>query len=164
LTKDKEGRLRQEASALRTILTAGIICGVLDALSAIAVSAYFGAAPLRVFQGIAVGLLGRTAALQGGASTALLGLFLHFIVATGASAVYYFASRSLPVMIDRALLCGVVFGVFVHLFMTFVVIPMSAIGRRPFVLPSFAAFLAVSMIVIGPSIALTVRHFSRARS
>jgi hypothetical protein len=138
---------------------AGLICGVLDGLSAILVSGYFGAGPLRVFQGIASGLLGRSA-FQGGAATALIGVVLHFVVATGAAAVFYFASRRLPVMIDRPLLCGVAFGVLVHLFMTFVVIPLSAIGRRPFVLRSFVAFLLVSMVVIGPSIALSVRRFS----
>lgn len=148
-------------NAVRTILMAGLICGVLDALSATLVSAYFGAAPARVFQGIASGLLGRSA-FQGGAGTALLGLFLHFVVATGAAAVYYLASRRFAVMIDRALLCGIVFGIAVHLFMTFVVIPLSAIGRRPFVLPSFAAFLAVSMFVIGPAISFSIRHFSRS--
>jgi hypothetical protein len=150
-------------SAFHVIFRAGLICGVLDALSAIAVSGYFGASPSRVFQGIASGLLGRSA-FQGGTGTALLGVALHFVVATGAAATYYAASRSLPILIDRAVICGVAFGVLVHLFMTFVVIPLSAIGRRPFVLPSFAAFLAVSMIVIGPSIALTVRHFSRSAS
>jgi hypothetical protein len=113
------------------------------------------------FTGIASGLLGRSA-FQGGVGTALLGVALHFVVATGAATVYYFASRSIPVMIDQALVCGVAFGALVHLFMTFVVIPLSAIGRRPFVLKSFVVFLLVSMIVIGPSIALTVRHFSRS--
>ncbi len=145
---------------IQAVFIAGLITGVLDGLSAIAVSAYFGAGPVRVFQGIASGLLGRSA-FQGGLPTALLGVLLHFIVATGAAAVYYFASRSLPVLLDRALVCGVLFGVCVHLFMTFVVIPLSAIGRRPFVLQSFTVFLLVAMIVIGPSIALTIRHFSR---
>jgi hypothetical protein len=45
--------------------------------------------------------------------------------------------------------------------MTFVTIPQSKIGQRPFVLQSFVIFLLVSMIVIGPSIAVTIRHFSR---
>ncbi|MCU1232845.1 MAG: hypothetical protein JWP63_812 [Candidatus Solibacter sp.] len=150
----------QGQSAFRTIVFAGLICGVLDALSAVVVSGYFGAGPMRVFQGIASGLLGRSA-FQGGASTALLGLILHFVVATGAAAVYYFASRQFPILIDQALACGIAFGVAVHLFMTFVVIPMSAIGRRPFVLQSFVAFLVVSMVVIGPSIAFSIRRLSK---
>jgi len=67
----------------------------------------------------------------------------------------------LPILIHRPLLYGVVFGVFVHLFMTFVVIPLSAIGSRPFVLRSFAIYLAVSMVVVGPSIALTISRYSK---
>ena len=58
---------------LTVILVAGLVCGTLDALSASLVSALFGATPVRVFQGIASGLRGRSA-FQGGVSTALLGL------------------------------------------------------------------------------------------
>jgi hypothetical protein len=147
-------------SAFRVILTAGLICGFLDGLSAVAIAAYSGVGAMRVFQGIASGLLGRSS-FQGGVGTALLGVLLHFIVATGAAAVYYFARRSLPMMIDQALISGVIFGALVHLFMTFVTIPLSAIGRRPFVLQWFVTYLLVAMIVIGPSIALTIRSFSR---
>jgi hypothetical protein len=147
-------------SAHRAIVWAGLTCGVLDGLSATVVSALFGGTPMRLFQGIASGLLGRSA-FQGGAGTALLGIALHFVVATGAAATYYAASRLLPVLIDRALVCGIAFGGAVHLFMTFVVIPLSAIGSRPFVLRSFVAFLMVSMLVVGPSISLTVRRHSR---
>jgi uncharacterized membrane protein YhaH (DUF805 family) len=118
---------------------------------------------IRVFQGIASGLIGRSS-FQGGIGTALLGVALHFVVATGAATVYYFASRSLPVLIDRALICGIAFGALVHLFMTFVTIPLSAIGRRPFVPPSFVLYLLISMVVVGPSIALTVRRFSARKS
>ena len=144
----------------RAIVFAGLICGTLDGLSAMAIAGYFGTSPIRVFQGIASGWLGR-GSFQGGVSTALLGLALHFIVATGASAVCYVACRALPLLLRHALLFGVLFGVGVHLFMTFIVIPLSAIGRRPFVLRSFIIYLLVSMVVIGPSIALTIRHFAR---
>ncbi len=150
----------RDINAYLAIFFAGLVCGTLDAISAIVVSGLFGAKPLRVFQGIASGLLGRSAFQQGN-SSALLGLALHFVVAFGAAAVYFVASRYLPILIERALVCGIAYGVAVHLFMTYVVIPLSAIGRRPFLLRSFAAFLLVSIIVVGPSIALTIRHFSR---
>ena len=146
-------------SPYRAIFTAGVVCGVLDGLSATGVAAYSGVGPMRVFQGIASGLLGHSS-FQGGIATVLLGMLLHFVVATGAAAVYYFFSRWLPMMIDHPIICGIAFGVLVHLFMTFVVIPLSAIGRRPFVLQSFVTYLIVSMIVIGPSIALPIRRFS----
>lgn len=148
---------------MRAVLIAGVTCGVLDGISATVVSALFGGTPLRLFQGIAIGLLGRSA-LQGGLSTALLGLALHFVVATGAAATYYLASRRISLMMERPLLCGVIYGALVHLFMTFVVIPLSAIGVRPFVWQTFSAFLLVSMVVVGPSIALTLRRMTQPAS
>lgn len=146
--------------APQAILTAGLICGVLDGLCAVGLSLLFGNGPVRMLQGIASGVLGSSAS-EGGAGAAALGLTLHFVIALGASAVYYSASRVLPVLIDRALLCGVLYGIAVHLFMQYVVIPLSAIGRRPFELQSFVAIVIVHMIVVGPSIALTIRRFSR---
>jgi hypothetical protein len=150
-------------SSYRAIFWAGLICGVLDGLSATAVSGFFGNTPTRLFQSVASGLLGRSA-FQGGTRSALLGVALHFLVAFGAATVYYAASRWLPFLIDHALVCGVAFGAAVHVFMTFVVLPLSAIGSRPFVLRSFLAFLIVSMVVVGPSISLTVRNVSRQSS
>lgn len=148
------------SGAVKTILLAGFVCGVLDGLSAIALTKALGGSTVRMFQGIARGLQG-TAAFQQGANSALLGVALHFAIAFGAAAVYYVASRLLPVLVRRALLCGVLYGVVVHLFMTFVVIPLSAIGPRPFVPRVFCYLLAIHMVVVGPSISLTVRRFSQ---
>ena len=141
------------------IFVAGLICGVLDGLSAVALSWLFGSEPIRVFQGIASGVLGPGAS-KGGASTAAMGVALHFLVAFGASAVYFAASRCFYFLIESAVLSGVLYGIAVHLFMNFVVIPLSAIGRRPFVFRSFVAILIVHMIVVGPSIALTMRWYA----
>jgi len=148
------------SKAFQAILMAGLVCGVLDGLSAVGLSIAFGNGPVKMLQGIASGVLG-SSAFQGGAGTAALGLALHFVIAFGASVVYYLASRVLPVLIDRALLCGIAYGIIVHLFMQYVVIPLSAIGRRPFVLQSFVALVIVHMVVVGPSIALSIRRFAR---
>ncbi len=148
------------SKAFQAILMAGLICGVLDGLSAFGLSVAFGNGPVRMLQGIASGVLGASA-FQGGAGTAALGLALHFVIAFAASAVYYSASRVLPILIHRALLCGIGYGIAVHLFMQYVVIPLSAIGSRPFVLQSFVALVIVHMVVVGPSIALSIRRFSR---
>lgn len=147
-------------SAPRSILWAGLICGVLDGLCAVGLTIFNGHQPLRMFQGIASGLIGANA-FKGGVGTALLGVGLHFVVALGAAAVYFAVSRKAPFLIESAILSGVLFGIAVDLFMTFVVIPLSAIGRIPFVLHAFLVELVVHMIVVGPSIALTIRRFSK---
>jgi hypothetical protein len=141
-------------------IAAGLICGILDGLAAIIITLSFGGTVPRMFQGIAFGVLGKSA-YQGGTNTVILGIALHFVIAFGAALVYFIASRFLPVLIDQALLMGVIYGVLVHLAMQYVVLPMSQIGRRPFNARSFIAVLAAHVIVVGPSIALTIRRFAK---
>jgi hypothetical protein len=126
-------------SALQPILWAGIICGVLDGLSAVVLTVLSGSTPLRLFQYIASGLVGRSAFTAGLVSSAL-GVALHFTVALGAAAVYYAASRRAPFLNEHAILAGALFGVAVHVFMTFVVVPLSAIGTRRFVWSGSSSF------------------------
>ena len=142
---------------LRAILAAGLICGTLDGLSALALSSgHF----VRLFQAIAFALLGPSS-FQGGAATVALGVAIHYSVALTAAAVYFAASRALPILLARALPFGILYGVCVHLVMQFVVLPMTAIGRRPFNPRGFLIGLAIHMVIVGPSIALSLRRFPR---
>jgi hypothetical protein len=141
--------------ALRTIAAAGTIVGILDAISAIVVFGWFGASPARIFKGIAFGVLG-PAALTGGTPAVIVGVIAHFTVAFGAAATYYGISRLRPATNDHPLVAGPLFGAAVHLFMNFVVVPLSAIGPRPIVWAPFLAGLVVHLIVVGPTIAITV--------
>ena len=142
-------------TAYRAILWAGTICAVLDGLSAVVRAIMLGGTPIRVFQGIASGFLGPRA-FSGGTGSALLGLAVHFTVAFAAAAVYVAASRTVPLLNEHPILSGIAYGIGVHLFMAFVVIPASAIGSRPIVWSNFRAILLIHMIVVGPSIAVTV--------
>jgi uncharacterized membrane protein YagU involved in acid resistance len=62
-------------------------------------------------------------------TSAAVGLLCHFTVAFGAATVYYVVSRKLRVLVQRPVLCGLIYGELVFLFMYFVVIPLSAIGH-----------------------------------
>ena len=142
---------------IRAIVGAWLICGTLDGLSALAISsAKFGL----IFQFIASALLGPNS-FKGGTPTVLLGIAIHYSIALTATLVYYAASRALPILLARALPFGVLYGIAIHLFMQFVALPMTALGRRPFHARGFFLQLAVHMIVVGPSIALSLRRFSR---
>jgi hypothetical protein len=57
--------------AAQAIFAAGLICGVLDGLSAIAITLLLGGKIVRMFQGIAGGILG-PATFQKGSGTAVL--------------------------------------------------------------------------------------------
>jgi hypothetical protein len=153
-----EAVARPISKAPQTILFAGGIAGVLD-LTAACVYSWLraGVSPVRVFHSVASGLLG-AAAFTGGAKTAVLGIVLHFIIATTWAAVYYFASRKLRFLVTQPIPAGLIYGVFVYLFMNFVVLPLSAVARRPVPLSSRIYGCLIIMFCIGLPISLIVRR------
>ena len=146
---------------LQPIFWGGLIAGTLDICAAF-LYAWLRArvGPIRVLHSVASGLLGPDA-FQGGGKTAVLGLALHFLIATTATAVFYLASRRLLLLIERPVVFGLLYGVVVYLFMNFVVLPLSAIGLRPSPLWARLINMLIIMFCVGLPIALIVRRFSR---
>jgi len=107
------------------------LCGVMDITAALVVYGLFGLRPQRLLQGIAAGVLGPQS-YQGGWGTALLGLFLHFVIAYGAATVFFAASRWMRFLVEHAVVAGVLYGVAVYFFMQWVVLPLSKATRRSF--------------------------------
>ncbi len=148
---------------LEAILWGGLVAGVLDAAYATTLWVLRGSTPARVWQGVASGLLGRDAAVQGGLPTALLGLALHFLIALTAAAVYVTVSRFLPVLRAHAVPSGLAFGLMVWAFMQYVVVPLSRIQSRPFAGAFFTwdrlGAWAIHMLGVGLPIALAARKY-----
>jgi uncharacterized membrane protein YagU involved in acid resistance len=123
-------------SAGKAILYGTLVVGILDGLDAII---FFwlrsGATPVRIFQGIASGVLGRTASVQGGVATALLGVLLHFVIAFGVVTTFYLVSRRARILTRHPVVSGILYGLAVYVVMNYVVIPMSAIGPRTAAIP-----------------------------
>lgn len=143
---------------VRAIVYGALVVGALDLLDALV---FFGlrsgAAPIRICQSIAGGLLGR-AAFQGGAGTAALGVALHFFIATCIVVTFYLASLRLPVLVRHAVIAGLLYGLAVYGVMNYIVIPVSALGGRgPFVLPVFINGLLIHAFGVGLPAALFVR-------
>jgi hypothetical protein len=145
----------QISKAIRPIFVGGLIAGTIDASFAF----YdFGWGMPR---GIAGGLLG-PGARNGGAATWILGLFLHFLIACSAAAIYYAASRKLTFLRDNPIVCGMFFGIAIFLVMNLVVLPLSAYhSSAPIPLAPMRKGLLIHMFFIGLPIALSVRRFSK---
>lgn len=148
--------------ATQAILWAGAAAGVLDILAAFVNSGVRGTGPAVVLKAVASGLLGR-AAFQGGSTAAALGLFLHFVIATGWAAIYYIASRAFPVMVRRPVVSGILYGAMVRWLMQFVVVPLSgapsfrgSTGALAFLVP-----LGIHILFVGLPIALVISGFAR---
>jgi hypothetical protein len=117
------------------LVRAGLVTGVIDAIfSSVLVIVFYHSTVTRLWQGVASVLLGKEA-LNGGTSTALMGLLMHFGVAFGWSAVFLFLVLRLSWI--RELLetrYGVIkvaalYGPFIWLVMSLAVIPLLA--HRP---------------------------------
>lgn len=159
-----------QSKALPAIVRAGLLAGALD-ITAACTYWYFkaGAPPQRILKGIAGGILGRDVALAGGWEIALLGLFLHFTIAFGATVVYYAASRVIDILTTKPWIAGPLYGICVYLFMNTVVLPLSAIKTykiaNSFTPAALAWGVPVHMTCIGLAIALTIAKYApRARA
>lgn len=148
----------RRVSFFRAVLYGGLAVGVLDALDALFFFGLIkGAPPIRIFQAIAGGILGRST-FDGGVATLLMGLGLHFFIAFSIALTYALASRRLPILIERPWLCGAVYGVLVFFFMSYVVVPLSAAGAGRFSVPWLLNGLVGHALLVGMPSALFARR------
>jgi hypothetical protein len=146
-------------SPIEVIVVAGSVCGVLDLLSATALVKLRGGNFKQLLQFVASGALGPSA-FQRGKQSVVAGFLFHFLIAFTAATTYYATSRALPILVTHAILCGMLYGALIHLFMTFLVIPLSRAPKRKFSASAFISQLAVHIFVVGLSISLIISHFS----
>ena len=143
---------------IRGLLLGGLLCGILDISSAIIITLVRGGQPVRMLQGIVGGLLGPKS-VEGGMATAALGLAIHFFIAFTAATVFFLASRRLGFLIRHSVISGFLYGIAVYFVMYWIVVPLSAIHRRP---SSVAPLpVIVHMFCVGLPISLSVRRYSR---
>ena len=142
----------------RSVGVGGMIVGALDL--AYAILAYSPGHPILIPQTIASGILGVNA-FSGGIPTAALGVVLHLVIALGAAAVYYLASRKLTFLVRRAVLGGLTYGALVYLFMHTIVLPLSAVPKAHMALIYQVSEFVEHWFCVGLPIALSVRHYSR---
>lgn len=149
-------------SIARAIVLGGLLGGALDLLFAVSFASYNGAAPSRVFQAIASGLLGNVA-FSGGIGVGALGFVCHFGLSVLWTALFVAVAWQLPALTRRSLLAGIGFGLIVFLCMRFVVLPLSAYPR-PVTFKPLATVLDLlsHMLLFGMPIAVVVNRAVRA--
>jgi hypothetical protein len=157
---------------LKPILYAGALVGVLD-ITAACIQVYIVSRmmPVRLLQGIAAGVLGRAAAVNGGLATAALGLAMHFTMALTVTTVFYLLSRRFPAMLRHAVPAGLGYGVTVFAVNNFITAPFMSWVRSlylhtPVLLkgPMGWPQLVIHMFCVGLPIALVVRRYVNGES
>ncbi|GAB2602637.1 hypothetical protein [Spirosoma areae] len=153
----------RRAGPLATIASAGFTAGLLDALGAILIYCVLAGtlSVQRLFQFIASGAVGPSA-FGGNWPMAALGLFFHFLIALIFAAIYYVAATQIRFLRTQPSISGLLFGAFIWLTMNFVVVPLSAIGGRPFALTTASVLnILWHLFFIGLPIALITARRSR---
>lgn len=118
---------------------------------------------MRIAQSIAAGAIGREAAFSGGANTAALGIFFHFLIAFGATLVYYLASRRISFLNQHPVISGLLYGEVVFVVTHYIIIPLSATKRGPWSWSAVLAGPGGHPFFVGLPIALAVSHFAKRR-
>jgi hypothetical protein len=146
------------SSPLALVLAGGVVAGTLDIVYACVFWALKADVPARrILQSVAAGLLGK-ASFEGGGATAALGLGLHYFIACSMAVTYYLVARRWPLLRERAVACGVAYGLLLYGIMNYVVVPLSAAGGGGAKNPLWVGLsVLVHMFLIGLPIALFVR-------
>jgi hypothetical protein len=145
------------------VLGGALIAGTLDIVYAWAFwRLKAGVSMTRILQSIAAGLLGRNS-FEGGAATALLGLGLHFFIATTMAFCYYVVSGHWRLLVQRPLLWGAAYGILLYAIMNAIVLPLSAAGPGPRDRLWVVLTIVVHMAFIGIPIALAAERARRRR-
>jgi hypothetical protein len=146
------------------LLLGGYTVATLDMLCAIAYWAPHGVTAERVLQSIATWVLGH-AAVTGGAATALLGAFIYGHLMWGVVRLYHSLARRNPVLLQRPILCGSIYGGIAYFGIFAVLAPLLTgkplgLGDPAWVLTCIVVF----MTLVGIPCALFSRMAARARS
>jgi hypothetical protein len=149
----------KKSQAIRAIVTAGLVVGVLDISSAFVIWLQRGVALQRGLQGIAAGLVGAKS-YEGGIVTAGLGLVLHFFVAFVVVSIFYLASRKIPFLTKQPFVSGVFYGIGVYIVMYWFVLPTAFSTFRHRFSNELLA-VAVHISLIGLPTAFIVRRYSQ---
>jgi len=127
-----------------TILLTGLVVGVLDALAAIVV---YSANPLRMFQFIASGVIGKDA-FAGGIVSASWGVLFHFFIAFFWTAVYFILYPVLNFRAIHKVVSGLLYGIIIWLGMNMIVLPISHGAPREIAVSSVTG-IVILMVVVG---------------
>lgn len=137
------------------VLLGGLVAGAFDITYAC--TYWFlkrGVAPRRVLQSVASGLIGPDASFNGGWRTAILGLGLHFFIATSMAVTFYLFARKWSDLWEKPWTYGPLYGLLLYGIMNYIVVPLSrALSGSPNTV-WIVLSIAVHAFLIGTPIAL----------
>jgi uncharacterized membrane protein YagU involved in acid resistance len=137
----------------------GLLAGSLDILAA-CTNAYLarGTSPVVVLQYIASAAFGK-AAFAGGWQMPLLGLLFHFIIAYSFTTLFFLLYPSIKIMSKSIVITAIVYGIFIFVIMSFVVLPLTKVPKLTFQLEKVIISVLILIAAIGLPLSIFARRF-----
>lgn len=152
-------------TALKAILTAWLVAGTLDILSAFTqfyLTRHINPAPV-ILRYIASGVFGADA-MKGGEGMMLMGLLFHFIIVLGCVLVFYGLYPRLRIMRINKWITAVVYGLAVWVVTNLVIVPLSLVKRGPIQFPAALIAMGILVVAIGMPITFIIgAYFNRKK-
>lgn len=153
-------------SKARAIFLTGLIAGTMDLVAAILTYTVIlqKTTPIKLLQSIASGVF-KKEAYEGGVQMAFYGLCFHYLIATTFALLYFVIYPYIPLFRKKALVSGILYGIFVGLLMNLVVLRI-VFPDLPVKTLDFPLLLAILILIfcIGLPIAfLTKNYYSLKR-
>ncbi len=145
---------------VKAALLTGLLAGTSDLIAAILVtwvrSENF---PSRILHYIAGGLLGLETSMEGGFMVAVLGLIIHYFIACAWTLLFFILFPKLKFKAINKYLIGTIYGVFVGMMMTFVILPLTRLPQTPFQLQNAIIGWLILSVALGLPIAIRAYNF-----
>ena len=151
-------------SFFKTVLLTGLLVGVTD-LTAAYVSQFIktGKFADKMLYYIAGGALGLGTSMQGGFWVGVLGLFFHFFIAFSFTLLFFLVFPSLKFMRYNKYITGFLYGPFVGMVMTFIILPFTKLPQGEFKLQGALIGWSVLGVVLGIPIAINADWYYRKK-
>ena len=148
----------QQRSPVGPILVAGLIVGTLDILSAITQTLINGRDPIVMLKFISSGIFGPDV-IGGPGSYAIFGLVFHYCIAMIWTIVFFVLYPRIPVMRKNKIVTGIVYGIFVQIMMSQVVLKLANTPVIPFRLVGQLIAAGILIVAIGIPLAFLADRF-----
>ncbi|HYJ64561.1 MAG TPA: hypothetical protein VEV62_12510 [Parafilimonas sp.] len=150
----------------KAVLLTTIVAGTLDIIAAhVDQTIRTGRFPDKMFYAIAGGAIGLQRAFTSGKEVLLLGIFIHYFIAFCFTLFYFVIYPAVKKVLPNKFVNGFLYALFVQAVMTFIVLPLTAFPKRPFVFTIDVVIgLLVLTVVFGLPISIMTENYYRKKA
>jgi hypothetical protein len=147
----------------KTILLAGLLVGTLD-ISGAFINYYIqtGNNPVRVLKYIASAFFGKQAYDYSPAMPAI-GLFMHYLIAMTWTILFFLVYPRLKFLSLNRLVTGILYGLFIWLVMSRLLVPLTRAATGAFTWKSFAIGASILIVAIGLPLSFIAYRFYQGK-